>query len=131
MTGGERRSESGGFTLLELMLVLAITAILAALAVVTYGRFADKARFTQAQTALKHLKRTEAIYFTESGRYSDNLVLIDFDPTKYDYYQISVVVDNTGMDFTGYATGIRAMQGDKWYITGDGNPVQDNTSTFR
>jgi prepilin-type N-terminal cleavage/methylation domain-containing protein len=128
---GKPRSR-GGFTLLELMLVLVITAILSSLAVFTYRRFADKARFTQAQTALKHLQKTETIYFTENGRYSDNLVILDFDPTKYDYYQISVTLDNSAMNYVGYATGIRAMTGDLWVIsTFDGNPRQDNTSTFR
>ncbi|MBI5419635.1 MAG: prepilin-type N-terminal cleavage/methylation domain-containing protein [Deltaproteobacteria bacterium] len=125
------RSRRRGFTIIELALVLVITAILATLAVVTYNKLANKARFTQAQTALKHLQKTETIYYTEQDRYTDNIALLNFDPTKYDYYQVSVVMDNTALNYTGYATGIGVMQGDLWFITSDSDPQQDNTSTFR
>lgn len=120
-----------GFTIIELSLVLVVIGILASLSVYTYKRFADKARMTQAQTTLKHLQKTQTIYFTEHDRYSDNLALLDFDPEKYTFYVISVVTDNTGKEFTGTATGVEAMQGDMWTIGPVGDPQQDNTSTFR
>jgi type IV pilus assembly protein PilE len=125
------RRNPRGFTLIELLIVIVITGILAALAVTTYNRFADKARMTQAQTTLMHLQKTQTIYFTEHEQYSDNLALLDFDPTKYNYYMISVVLDNTRLNFTGIATGVDAMQGDRWTIRREGDPLQDNTSTFR
>ena len=120
-----------GFTLIELSVVLVLIGILASMAVITYNKYANKARFTQAQTALKHLQKTEVIYFTENERYADNLILLDFDPVKYNFYTLSVTLDNTGMDFTGTATGVGAMKGDLWTIARDGDPRQDNTSTFR
>jgi type IV pilus assembly protein PilE len=83
-----------GFTILELALVLAIIAILASVAVLTYNRYANKARFTQAKTVLKHLQKTETIYFTEHDRYTDNVALLDFD-LRYNYYTITVILDNT------------------------------------
>ncbi len=113
------------FTLLELLLVLVIVSILAAIAVFTYKRIVNKARFTQAQTALKHLQKTETIYFSEHDIYMDNTVVIDFDPTKYDYYQVTVALDNGGKVFTGTATGIGAMAGDLWHIHQDGEAVHD------
>lgn len=119
------RGNAQGFTIIELAIVLVITAILATLAVSIYGKIANKARFTQARTALKHLQKTELIYFTDNGRYSDNVALLDFDPVRYNYYVISVAVDNTGMSFTGYAGGIGVMTGDKWHIDRDGEPVHD------
>jgi type IV pilus assembly protein PilE len=131
MSGRRIRRPPRGFTLIELALVLTITAILAGLAIVTYGKYADKARMTQAQTALKHLQKTQLIYFSENGVYADNVVLLDFEPTKYNYYTVSVVLDNTGYDFTGYATGTGAMTGDLWFIDKEGDPKQDNSSTFR
>jgi prepilin-type N-terminal cleavage/methylation domain-containing protein len=99
-----------GFTIIELAIVLTIVGILATIAVYTYGKIVNKARFTQAKIALKHLQKTELIYFTEHDRYTDNVVLIDFDPVDFDYYKISV----------------KAMEGDLWTITPDGVPVQDN-----
>jgi type IV pilus assembly protein PilE len=120
-----------GFTMIELSLVVVIIGILASLAVYTYKRFADKARMTQAQTTLIHLQKTETIHFTEHEQYSDNLALLDFDPAKYNYYTISIVLDNNAVNFTGIATGVDAMRGDRWTIRREGDPLQDNASTFR
>ena len=131
MKAARSRRNSRGFTLIELSIVLVIIAILAALAIYTYNKFTNKARMTQAQTTPKHLQKTETVYFTEHERYSDNLVLLDFDPTKYNYYVISIVLDNTGFNFTGIATGVDVMHGDRWTIRREGDPLQDNTSTFR
>ncbi len=114
-----------GFTLLELLLVLVIISILAGIAVFTYKKIINKARFTQAQTALKHLQKTETIYFSEHDVYTDNTVIIDFDPTKYDYYQITVTVDNGAKNFIGTATGLGAMVGDVWHIHEVQEPVHD------
>ena len=90
-----------------------------------------KARMTQAKTVLSHLTKTEATYFSDHEQYTDNVLLLDFDPVKYNYYEISVVLDNDARNFTGIATGVGVMAGDRWYITKDGNPYQDNTSPFK
>lgn len=119
---------SRGFTLIELALVLTITGILLTLAVVTYRHFANKARFTQAQIALKHLQKTELLYFTEFDRYTDNVSLLDFDPVKYDYYVVTVTLLDNAMNFMGHATGIGVMAGDLWHIDREGEPSQDNAA---
>ena len=115
-----------GFTLIELAIVLTIIGILATIAVYTYGKIVNKARFTQAKTALIHLQKTELIYFTEHDRYTDNVVLMDFDPVDYDYYKITVSLFDNALNYIGYAKGVRAMEGDLWTITPDGAPEQDN-----
>jgi hypothetical protein len=80
---------------------------------------------------LSHLTKTEAIYFTEHDVYTDNVILLDFDPVKYPYYDVSVVLDNDAKDYTGIATGIGVMAGDWWTITKDGQPTQADNSVFR
>lgn len=117
-----------GFTLIELAIALTITAILLTLSVVVYNRMVNKARFTQAKTVLKHLQKTETIYFTEFDRYTDNTLRLDFDPTKYDYYEVSVTLLDNATNFVGHATGIGAMEGDLWHIERDGDPFQDNAA---
>jgi type IV pilus assembly protein PilE len=126
-TSGEGRRRRG-FTLIELAITLLVIGVLASLAVFTYTKLANKARFTQAKTALKHLQKTETIYFSEHDRYTDNVVLIDFDPVKYPYYEISITLSDNATKFLGTATGVGPMNGDLWTITLDGEPEQDNTA---
>ena len=80
---------------------------------------------------LDHLTKTEAIYFSDHDRYTDNVVLLDFDPVKYPYYKVSVLLDNDARNYLGIATGVGAMTGDWWTITKDGLPVQADNSVFR
>ena len=91
----------------------------------------DKARMTQAKTVLGHLTKTEATYFSDHDRYTDNVVLLDFDPVKYPYYEVTVVLIDNGLNYIGTARGVGVMDNDLWTITKDGQPVQDNSSRFR
>jgi prepilin-type N-terminal cleavage/methylation domain-containing protein len=130
-TPADHPSGRRGFTLVELTIVLLLIGILAAMATFTYRMMINKARMTQAKTVLGHLTKTEATYFSDHDRYTDNVILLDFDPVKYPYYEVSVVLLNNGMNYVGTATGVGLMDNDLWTITKDGQPVQDNNSRFR
>lgn len=127
----EQGNRRRGFTLVELTIVLLLIGILSSMAIYTYRMMINKARMTQAKTVLTHLTKTEAIYYSDHDRYTDNVILLDFDPVKYPYYQVSVVLANDARDFTGIATGVGPMTGDWWTISKDGVPVQADNSAFR
>jgi prepilin-type N-terminal cleavage/methylation domain-containing protein len=131
LPSADRRSTNRGFTLVELTIVLLLIGILASIAIYTYRMMINKARMTQAKTVLSHLAKTQDIYYSDHDRYTDNVVLLDFDPVKYPYYNVSVVLDNDAKNFLGIATGVGIMTGDYWTITKDGQPTQADNSVFK
>lgn len=58
-----------GFTLIELMIVVAITGILAAIAYPSYQEHIRKTRRADAQTALMELSQFMERHYTANGRY--------------------------------------------------------------
>jgi type IV pilus assembly protein PilE len=84
-----------GFTLIELMVVVAIMAILAAISISTYGRYAYRARRPDGQELLLRVANAEERYYAVYNNYADlttigysNIVTINSDKG---YYQVAVV----------------------------------------
>jgi len=59
----------GGFTLIELMIVVAIIGILAAIAIPNFLRFQLKAKSSEGKTNLAAIRTAEESYFAEYGIY--------------------------------------------------------------
>ncbi len=62
-----------GFTLIEIMIVVAIIALLAMLAVPTAMRFLAKTKRTEAYMNLSSMYAAQKAYWAENGKYSDTL----------------------------------------------------------
>jgi type IV pilus assembly protein PilA len=67
------RKSAKGFTLIELMIVVAIIGILAAIAIPNFLRFQAKARQSEAKTNLGGIFTAHTAYFSEYGAYSGTM----------------------------------------------------------
>ncbi len=67
--GVKRSMRSSGFTLIELMIVVAIVAILAAVAFPAYQDSVAKSRRAEAAGALIEAAQRLEVFFTQNGRY--------------------------------------------------------------
>ena len=80
MKGTPRRSgvpfsiscSSAGFTLVELMIVVAILGILAAIAIPNFMRMRERAKIAEAKANLGAIRVTETTYFSEYNRFVGN-----------------------------------------------------------
>jgi type IV pilus assembly protein PilA len=62
--------EKGGFTLIELMIVVAIIGILTAIAIPSFVRYQLRAKSSEATTNIAAIAIAEEVYFTEKGYYA-------------------------------------------------------------
>lgn len=69
-----------GFTLIELMIVVAIIAFLAMVAIPSFKQFLAKAKRTEAYMNLNALATAEKIYWAEHGTYSTDLNVLGWKP---------------------------------------------------
>lgn len=95
-----------GFTLIELMVVVAIVAILAAVAVPAYGRYAYRARRVDGQELLLRIAQAQERHYTVHQRYGD-LPSIGFSAatdaaSEKGYYVAQVELTDTQGTAQGY-----------------------------
>lgn len=87
------RNNSNGFSLVELMVVVAIIGLLAAIAVPMYSKFQARARQSEAKANLSAIFSAEASFATEWGGYADSFVDIGYAPTGKVIYAIGFDVN--------------------------------------
>ena len=89
-----------GFTLIELMVVVAIVGVLTATAALSYRHFTQKAQSVEAETALAEVHRLQQLYHAQHGTYGTDLGAIGFNQfPALKFYSI-------GMRFLGGTDGV-------------------------
>jgi len=71
-----------GFTLIELMIVVAIIGILAAIAIPNFIRFQARSKQGEAKANLKSMFTAERSFYQEKDRYSPLVDEIGFSPGR-------------------------------------------------
>ncbi len=70
---GERRMGRRGFTLIELMVVIAIVGVLAALAIPSFTAYVKEARMSEASANIQAILESEQAYYIRFQRYTESL----------------------------------------------------------
>ena len=106
-------SDSKGFTLVELMIVVAIIAIISMIAIPMFQNFVKKAKAVEGETALAEIKRLEDHYFVDNLQYSNDLSAMGFNRTGVSYYSIAILLNGAGPPpFLYQATATANLDGD-------------------
>lgn len=93
-----------GFTLIELMAVVAIIGILAAFAMLSYRHFTDKAKAVEAEVALAEVDRLEMLHHANYGAYSADLNAIGFSlSSALKFHKVEVRLLSGGAAFQAIA----------------------------
>jgi type IV pilus assembly protein PilA len=79
-----------GFTLIELMIVVAIIGILAALAIPNFIRFQARSKQSEVKANLKSLFTAERSYYQEKDAYTECIKKMGFNPERGNRYHYSV-----------------------------------------
>jgi type IV pilus assembly protein PilE len=114
------RPPATGFTLVELMVVVAIAAILVSIATAGYQSQVRKSRRTEARTALLDLAAREERWYSTNNAYTNapaNLGYATFTPVGSGYYNVAVATTaanpaavpptQAGYTITATATGLQ------------------------
>lgn len=94
------RSRNRGFTLIEVMIVVAVVAVLAAIAYPSYDEQVRRSRRADAQTALVELSQHMERHFTAKGTYVDATLPFDESPKQGDRKHYDL--DLSGVTATTY-----------------------------
>lgn len=118
-----------GFTLIELMIVVAIIGILAAIAIPNFMSYQCKAKQSEAKSALGDIRTMQEVYFAEHDSYQsldDIGWSINSTEARYNY-----TMNTTGNSFEAQATADIDNDGtdddDVWTIDDDGD-LENNTN---
>jgi len=128
--------DSRGFTLVELMITVAILSILAAVAIPAYSNYINRAKQSDAIIGLKAAQMAQEQFFSENNRYASTIdILPGFSDTgaannsfaKGDY-TLTVASASTAPAFSIAAQAVVSGSIDRWTISNTNiNPIADTS----
>lgn len=95
-----------GFTLIELMITVAILAIVAAVAIPSYTSYVDRGKRAEARTALLDIAARQERYYSNNRQYTNQLseLNISSSTSENGYYTLSVTASGSNkQDFDATA----------------------------
>ncbi|WP_334155487.1 type IV pilin protein [Tepidimonas sp.] len=105
----ERPTRARGFTLIEVMIVVAIIGILAAIAYPSYTRYVREARRADAVAAITRVQLAQERYRANNPAYAGDLATLGItsNTSPDGYYTVAI----SGQSATGYTVTATAVSG--------------------
>jgi type IV pilus assembly protein PilE len=111
------RKQARGFSLIELMVTLAIVAVLAAIAIPSYRQYVLRSHRAEGKSALLNIAAAQEKFYVQNNTYADDDLLEDAPPdglgisatTENGYYTIEITDgDDDSYSVTATAAGHQA-----------------------
>ena len=124
-----------GFTLIELMIVVAILGILVSVATVSYNHFVIKAKTVEGEIVVHEVDRLEQVYHASKEAYTDSFADLGFTMTGMLKYYTPEVRMGSATDKISYqvrALPVVASATNAWLLTSyrDGSVQVDRISVI-
>jgi len=120
-----QRKDERGFTLIELMIVIAIIGILAAIAIPQFSAYRQRSYNSAAQADLRNAATAQEAYYVDFQSYADDIT--DITGASYGFYTSeNVVISISSASQTRYTITSYHPSGSKTFtLTGPGGTIQD------
>ena len=118
----KKLTDRKGFTLIELMIVIAIIGILAAIAIPQFTAYRDRAYNSSAKSDLRNLTGAQEAYYIEAGTYSNSVSQLKV--TSYGLSTTTDVIMGGSAGLSGYSFSAYHSTGNQTYsVTGPGGTI--------
>jgi type IV pilus assembly protein PilA len=116
------RKDEKGFTLIELMIVIAIIGILAAIAIPQFSAYRKRSFNAAANADCRNLATAQEAYFVDESTYCSTLATIT--GATYGYFQSGDVVADINGASDAYSITTYNTRGDRTFsLTGPGGKI--------
>jgi type IV pilus assembly protein PilE len=119
LSQGRWDDRASGFSLIELLIALAIMGILAVVALPSYTKYMVKSRQSDAKTQLTAIRQAQEIYRLQYGSYTSDTALLSGWQDRAGKYTF-LIVNCSSSNFTAKASWTNGTERDAWTIDDSG-----------